>query len=325
MPISNFFNQVTRKAGQVWGQADRALGGWLPGGGTASPLTRIKQEGERELAKQREESLARQDTSYDYRGKPGRFAGQGQVLNALRAVTQAGASPLGVVLSNPEEIEKVSQYYAANPDIQNEYDLNTNMFLRYLSGTGAENLQIPQTVGRQIYSDIKQTKEVYSNPAFMQSALSEAKRPEAKRSWYKQKLERGYTPVYYASGDAGPETGLSRRFGDASPAEQKSTFKSMHTGTTGEQWQLRNSLGSTWVDPSSTDDKYTITNERYDFGYAPKNRGGYITDTSFWKRPAFLPISPDMIGRGIVTQGYGKPFSYSLDIDSTGNVKVKPQ
>lgn len=40
MPISNFFNQVTRKAGQVWGQADRALGGWLPGGGTASPLTK---------------------------------------------------------------------------------------------------------------------------------------------------------------------------------------------------------------------------------------------------------------------------------------------
>lgn len=40
MPISNFFNQVTRKAGQVWGQADRALGGWLPGGGVASPLTK---------------------------------------------------------------------------------------------------------------------------------------------------------------------------------------------------------------------------------------------------------------------------------------------
>lgn len=40
MPISNFFNQVTRKAGQVWGQADRAVGGWLPGGGVASPLTK---------------------------------------------------------------------------------------------------------------------------------------------------------------------------------------------------------------------------------------------------------------------------------------------
>lgn len=42
MPISNFFNQVTRKAGQVWGQTDRALGGWLPGG-AASPLSQVKE------------------------------------------------------------------------------------------------------------------------------------------------------------------------------------------------------------------------------------------------------------------------------------------
>jgi len=43
MPISNFFNQVTRKAGQVWSQADRAYGGWLPGG-IPSPLSPIRQQ-----------------------------------------------------------------------------------------------------------------------------------------------------------------------------------------------------------------------------------------------------------------------------------------
>jgi hypothetical protein len=32
-----------------------------------------------------------------------------------------------------------------------------------------------------------------------------------------------------------------------------------------------------------------------------------------------------MIGRGIVTQGYGKPYKYDLDVDSAGNVKVNPQ
>lgn len=37
MPLSSFF----RKAGQAWSQADRAVGGWLPGGGTASPITRV--------------------------------------------------------------------------------------------------------------------------------------------------------------------------------------------------------------------------------------------------------------------------------------------
>jgi hypothetical protein len=42
VPISNFFNQVTRKAGEIWNKADRATGGWLPGGGVASPLSTVR-------------------------------------------------------------------------------------------------------------------------------------------------------------------------------------------------------------------------------------------------------------------------------------------
>jgi len=51
VPASSFFDGVQRFAGQVLGQAqrsysalDRASGGWLPGGGTASPLTRSAQD-----------------------------------------------------------------------------------------------------------------------------------------------------------------------------------------------------------------------------------------------------------------------------------------
>ena len=47
MPLSSFFDGVQRFAGQALGQAqrsytqlDRASGGWLPGGGVASPVTR---------------------------------------------------------------------------------------------------------------------------------------------------------------------------------------------------------------------------------------------------------------------------------------------
>ena len=29
-------------------------------------------------------------------------------------------------------------YYKARPELQNQYDLNTNMMFRYISGTGAE-------------------------------------------------------------------------------------------------------------------------------------------------------------------------------------------
>ena len=45
MPLSDFF----RKAGQVWSQADRAAGGWLPGGGVASPITQQFQKVKREF------------------------------------------------------------------------------------------------------------------------------------------------------------------------------------------------------------------------------------------------------------------------------------
>ena len=48
MPASSFFTGLQRFAGHALGgiqsgyaQADRALGGWLPGGGTASPITRV--------------------------------------------------------------------------------------------------------------------------------------------------------------------------------------------------------------------------------------------------------------------------------------------
>ena len=117
-------------------KADKQAGGWLPGGGTASPLTRAKQEGERNMANQ-----IRQQ-SQQYVGQPGRLAGRGQLSNVVRATTQAGTNPVSVALGDPKAVEKVSQYYAQYPEMQNEFDLNTNMFLRYLSGTGADGLKI---------------------------------------------------------------------------------------------------------------------------------------------------------------------------------------
>jgi hypothetical protein len=43
MNLSSFFSGVTRKAGDVWRQADRSVGGWLPGG-VASPISRTRQQ-----------------------------------------------------------------------------------------------------------------------------------------------------------------------------------------------------------------------------------------------------------------------------------------
>ena len=153
--FQRFLNTATAK----YKEADRATGGWLPGGGVASPLTRAKQEGERKLAQQHQQSIDRQSAKDDYVGKPGRFAGQGQFLNALRAITTTGANPIGIMQGNKTDIKKTAEYYKQFPDVTNEYDLNTNMFLRYLSGVGSEGLQIPQNVGTQIYQDIKEQEK----------------------------------------------------------------------------------------------------------------------------------------------------------------------
>ena len=106
-----FLNQFLNEVGQKYKQADQRLGGWLPGGGTASPLTRYKQEGERKLAQQYQQSIDRQSAANDYVGKPGRFAGESQAVNVLRAVLTAGANPVGVIQGNPTDVRNLAEYY----------------------------------------------------------------------------------------------------------------------------------------------------------------------------------------------------------------------
>ena len=271
-------------------QADKQLGGWLPGGGTASPLTRAKQEGERKMADQ----ILRQ--SEQYVGQPGRFAGQGQLLNAIRATTQAGTDPVSVALGNPKAVEKVSKYYAQYPEMQNEFDLNTNMFLRYLSGTGADGLKIAPDVGKQLYSDIQRQEQKFTDPRYRGMQISPF---SANPKYMKENLLKGNIPVYYGG------------YSDAVSPHQATLAIDK-----GERWQLQNSLGAHWAKP--TDDGYKIQGEKYNFVYAPVEKEGRQDRQNM----SFLPITPADIGRNLVKQGFGNPFTYNLDISPSGNVKV---
>lgn len=297
MPAPSFFNPLqfaqgfAKQVTQKYKEADKSLGGWLPGGGTASPLTRAKQEGERELA----ERITRQ--SEQYVGQPGRFAGQGQLLNAIRATTQAGADPVSVALGNPEAVKKVSGYYSQYPEMQNEFDLNTNMFLRYLSGSGAEGLKIAPEVGKQLYSDIQKQEQKFIDPQYRETQISPFSRNP---SYMKENLLKGRTPVYYG--------GLSDAVGSNSPVLPIDQ---------GERWQLRGSLGSHWAEP--TENGYTVEGEKYNFAYAPVEKGGREDRQGV----SFLPISPANIGRNLVKQGFGSPFTYSLDVNPSGQVTVR--
>jgi hypothetical protein len=285
--FQNLLNTVRAK----YKEADKATGGWLPGGGVASPLTRAKQEGERKMADQ----IRRQ--SEQYVGQPGRFAGQGQLLNAIRATTQAGTNPVSVALGNPKAVEKVSKYYAQYPETQNEFDLNTNMFLRYLSGTGADGLKIAPEVGKQIYSDIKQREQQLIDPQYRESIISNPINP----SYMKQGLLAGRTPVYYGGS-----------------SEAVVPQESLLPTDKGERWQLDRSLGSYWAEP--IDNGYAIKNERYNFGYAPVNKEG-IKGASDVRS---IPGSITDIGRNLVKQGFGNPFTYNLNVSPSGAVSSYP-
>jgi hypothetical protein len=288
------FEQFLKQVTQKYKEADRATGGWLPGGGTASPLTRYKQEGEQRMAEQMR-SQAEQ-----YVGQPGRLAGKGQLVNAIMATGQAGTNPISVALGDKEAIKKVSNYYSQYPGMQNEFDLNTNMFLRYLSGTGAEGLKIAPKVGKQLYSDIQEQEQKFRDPQYREMQIS----PFSQNPRYiKENLFKGRIPVYYG-GVA--DTAISNVHQSQLPMDK------------GERWQLQNSLGAHWADPS--DNGYTIEKEKYNFVYAPVDKGG----KEEYQNSFFLPINTANIGRNIVKQGFGKPFEYSLNVDPSGAVQVYP-
>ena len=282
-------------AGDAWKEADKRLGGWLPGGGTASPVTAASQQAQRDYNEKIRRRVEMRDAPA---GTPGRFAGEGQVMNALRATTSAGASPIGLALGDKKEVEKVASYYKARPELQNQYDLNTNMMLRYLSGTGAEGMKVSPQVGRQLYSDIQEQERLFQDPEYRQYQISSPNNP----AYMRENLLRGNTPVFYG--------GLSD-----SPAPHRAQLPT----DKGERWQLSKSLGSFWAKPQAGSRGRTI-DESYDFGYAPESKGGFKggAESAF-----ILPTSAANVGRRLAQQGYGAPFRYSMDVQPSGEVTVR--
>jgi hypothetical protein len=273
---------------------DKKAGGWLPGGGTASPITAASQQAQRDYNEKIRRRIEMRDAPP---GTPGRFAGEGQVMNALRATTSAGANPVGLAFANKKDVEKVASYYKARPELQNQYDLNTNMMLRYLSGTGAEGMQVSPEVGRQLYSDIQEQEKLFQNPEYRQYQITSPNNP----AYMRENILRGNTPVYYG--------GLSD-----SPAPHQAQLPI----DIGERWQLSKSLGSFWAQPQAGSQGRTI-NEKYDFGYAPESKGGLKggAESAF-----ILPTSAANVGRRLAQQGYGTPFAYSMDVQPSGKVTV---
>jgi len=289
------FKKLFEKATQAYRQADQKLfRGWLPGGGTASPITAASQQAQRDYDARMRRRIQERDAAP---GTPGRYAGSGQVLNALRATTRAGANPIGLALGNKEDVTKLATYYQQNPYEQNEYDLNTNMMLRYLSGTGAEGLRVSPEVGRQIYSDIREQEEKFQDPQYRDAVINQSAVP-----YIKENLLKGKTGIYYG----GTKDAIA-------PAE------SLLPTDVGQRWQLARSLGSYWSEPIAGSEGRRIE-DRYNFPYAPSSKEGFkgASEGTF-----FVPTGPANIGRRLVQQGFGTPFGFTMDVQPSGEVNVR--
>lgn len=214
----------------------------------------------------------------------------------VQAFTKAGVNPLAAVTQNKEELDKAFNHYRKNPNHLNELGLKSNMMMRYYSGIGAEGLQFPEGTGKQIFDDITESNKRWSDPeTFKQSYTPD---------YIQQGVNKGNTPVYYGGWSDAVAPSKSRLPTDI-----------------GSRKDLSLSLGSYWAEPQK-DGSYII-NEDYNFGYAPKEKGGidiHQGDKSFG-----LAVTPREIGRGLVRKGYGDPYSYQLQVFPDGKLNVIPK
>ena len=297
VPASSFFNPLqfaqgfAKKVAQKYVEADRGLGGWLPGGGTASPLTRYKQEGERNLTQQYQQSIDRQSAANDYVGKPGRFANEGMISNAGRAALQAGVNPLAVAVGSKPDVSKLAKYYSDFPDVANEYTAPVNMFLRYLSGSGAEGMKISSREGKLLYNVSQRGIDAFRDAPPEQLANV--------KEWYRQEYGQGVEKRF----DEGQIP-----WGTSDPQLYKNR-KDKNT--------LNLSVGRYWAKQDG--ENVNIPDEKYDFPYANKQ-------STLDKVSDFLKIpTPSSVSNTLVRQGYGKPFDYSAVVKPTGEVDFTPR
>ena len=223
-------------------------------------------------------------------------------------VFDAGVNPLGIVAGNKDDIRKLADFYGApeNRERLNQMPLDSQLFMRYLSGKGAEGLTIDQERGKAILQAILDQEANLRGPGREQKL--EAIKANFGDTHYKR-IMQGDVPVYFGGHSEGvPKLGTI-------PSDKP------------YRGELKNSIGSFWAVPND-DGSYDI-DERYNFYYAPGDKEGW-NDSQEAKRREILrsqlstSLNPADIGRRIVMQGEGQPYSYRLRVNPDGTVLMNP-
>jgi hypothetical protein len=288
--MGELFQQFLNRAQRGYGQVDKNLfGGLLPGGAA-------RQKPEQPKWKQ---DLGSTNTKQKqpWVGRPGQFRNSWQPLNVIDAIDKAGANPLGLAQANPNDIKLVSNYYRQNPQVANQYDLRTNLFLRYMSGVGTKDLEIGPETGREIYDVITKSHEPI----------------QGMKNWTDgAAMERLYATY-------GQDSGALQRLGKGHvPVRYDNNFGNMNYGKT----ETAFGLGQFWAEPQK-DNSY-IVSDKYDFFYAPKDKGG--TDEATNKRlqdatKNKIILNPVQAGTKLLTMGVGTPYPIRLQVYSDGRVE----
>ena len=308
MPISNFFNQVTRKAGEIWNKADRATGGWLPGGGVASPLTGYIQ--------------GRPDSR-----RPERRTLEGDIAKSLNSAAAFAASTRPAV---KEAVQNSPGFVRGGLSAGlNQLPASVNLFGRYYTGLGDKGLEFSKQYKDKLFGMVEEESKL------MPYVLEQIKGTESMMEEMRQ-ADRGPNPRAYNDMLAEIRSDLKRvekgdiRFG--SQAGRNDDTNSLGGYGT--------SLGAAWF--SRTPKGGYKTDETYDFAYAgadkknPVPYGPYpeafqvpspsegmanaAAESILGRQPKFITgkgaSSPEaLFGRSIVSKMESDPYKYTLELN----------
>ena len=228
-------------------------------------------------------------------GKPGQFSDKWLPQNAIDAVNKAGASLWGIKNADPNDMKLIENFYG-NPEnnaVLNQYDLNTNLFLRYLSGRGGEGLELSPEQGQKIFKAIKQQEQ----------NIKDRGAPIVTWGGTVPENRKGHVPVYFGGGDT----------------------KVQHDFQVDKEDELVNSLGSFWAVPDGKGG-YTI-DEEYNFTYDKNNKKENYRNEAQQKRAEWalsMSLQPSNVGRRLSAAGFGKSFKYRLVVTPDGQVTAVP-
>ena len=230
-------------------------------------------------------------------GSTGQFQDKHVLQNSIDAINKTGASLKGFADGNQNDLTLVKNFYSDpnNNGVLNQYDMTTNLYLRYLSGRGGEGIEISPKRTNQLRSAIQTQAENLKDPLAIENIKNTYCQGHVDR------INEGEIPVYFqGSRDA--------------VAPIKATIPRDLPGH--NDFSL--SLGSFWAKP---DDKggYTIT-DTYDFRYAPKSKGGdgdkdfKNMAQKYYGQGGLYHYHPKNVAGRHAISGLGHPFTYTLQI-----------